>query len=226
LLVDLSQSMGFGSVAHTKVDYARTLAATFAYFLASQRDAVGLLTFHQQIVDYIPARFRPGHLHRLFVSLEGALAGHATDLTRPMEHIAELVSRRGLIVLISDLLAPIEQLQEKLGYLRSRGHEVVVMRILDPAERDFTFAGASMFEDLESGRRMYVDPDEVRQQYLHNFAEHARQLEEICGSLGVDLFEFTTQRPLEMALFDFMQARQRRGRSVARRHAMSGASAG
>ena len=225
LLVDLSRSMGFGSLAYTKIDYARTLAATFAYYLASQRDAVGLLTFHQEIAEYIPARFRPGHLHRLLVSLENAPAGEDTDLGRPIQHIAELVAKRGLIVLVSDLLAPTEQLRENLSYLRSRGHEVVVMRVLDPAERDFTFSDASMFVDLETGRRMYVDPQEIRDNYLQRFAEHARSLEQICGGLGIDLHELTTDQPLELALFDFIQARLRRGRTVARRQSMSGATA-
>ncbi len=221
LLVDLSRSMGFGSLSYTKIDYARTLAATFAYYLASQRDAVGLLTFHQQIVDYIPARFRTGHLHRLLVALENTPAGESTDLARPMEHIAELVSKRGLIVLVSDLLTPIAPLQNHLSYLRSRGHEVVVMRILDPAERDFTFSHASMFEDLESGRRMYVDPQAIRSEYMRRSAEHAQAVEEICGGLGIDLCDFTTDQPLELAMFDFLQTRLRRGRSVSHRHMLS-----
>jgi uncharacterized protein (DUF58 family) len=226
LLTDLSRSMGFGSLAYNKVDYARTMAATFAYYLSNQRDAVGLLTFHREISDYIPARFRPGHLHRILVALETALAGDATDLARPMEHLAELVSKRGLIVLISDLLTPIDQLKDSLAYLRSRGHEVVILRVLDPAERDFTFTDASMFMDLESGRRLYVDPQEVRANYLRRFAEHSQALEELCGGLGIDLCEFTTDHPLELALFDFVQARARRGRLVNRRYAHSPSATG
>ena len=217
LLVDLSRSMGFGSLEYSKFEYARTLAATFAYFLASQRDAVGMLTFHQEIVEYIPARFRPGHLHRLMICLEKALAGESTDLARPLEHVAELVSKRGLIVLISDLLAPVEQLRENLSYLCSRGHEVAVIRILDPAERTFTFSDAAMFVDLESGRQMYVDPPEIRSRYLERFGDHARQVEQICGGLGINFSVFTSERPLELALFDFIRARMRRGRFLSRR---------
>ncbi len=113
--------MGYGSLEYAKVEYARTLAATFTYYLATQRDAVGLLTFHQEIVDYIPARFRPGHMHRLMISLEQSLAGEDTNLERPIEHIAELVSKRGMIVLISDLLAPIDRLRESLFLLAVAG---------------------------------------------------------------------------------------------------------
>ncbi len=221
LLVDLSRSMGFGSVGYTKYEYARTLAATFAYFLASQRDAVGLLTFHQQIEQYIPARFRTGHLHRLLIGLEQSLAGESTDVVRPMERIADLVSKRGLIILLSDLLVPAEQLQKHLSYLRSRGHEVVIMRVIDPAERDFSFSDASMFVDMESGRRMYVDPREIRSRYLAEFSRHAELISDICGGLGVDLSLFTTDQPLELALFNFIQTRLRRGRPIARTKLMT-----
>ena len=105
LLVDLSRSMGYGSLAYDKVDYARTAAATLAYFLSLQRDAVGLVTFDAAITDYLPARFRPGHLHRLMMCLEQAPAGTATDLAAPLEQIAATVRKRGLVMLISDLLA-------------------------------------------------------------------------------------------------------------------------
>src|SRR6516164_156497 len=108
LLVDLSRSMGFGTLGWTKVDYARTAAATLAYFLALQRDAVGLVTFDERIAEYLPARYRPGHLQRLMVGLERAVAGTSTDLASPMQQIASTVRKRGLLVLISDLLSPVE----------------------------------------------------------------------------------------------------------------------
>src|SRR5436190_10913516 len=87
LLVDLSRSMGYGSIDYTKVEYARTAAATLAYFLAMQRDAVGLVTFDERIADYVPARYRPGHLHRLMLCLERAVAGTSTDLASPLEQV-------------------------------------------------------------------------------------------------------------------------------------------
>ncbi len=217
LLVDMSRSMGFGSLAYTKVEYARTVAATLAYFLSLQRDAVGLITFDEKISEYLPARYRPGHLHRLMLCLERPLAGKATNLTAPMERIAGTVRRRGLIVLVSDLLTPVDTLQTDLGYLRARGHEVVLLRILDPSERDFTFSDAAMFQDLESGRQLYIDPAAARAQYLERFAEHTAAVERACSNLGIDLFQMTTDRPLELALFDFVAARLRRGRQVARR---------
>ncbi len=217
LLVDLSRSMGFGSIGYTKAAYAQTAAATLAYFLSLQRDAVGLVTFDDKIADYLPARYRPGHIHRIILALERAVAGSGTDLTPPLEQIARTANKRGLVVLLSDLLTPIDALEAQLGCLRSRGHEVVVMRVLDPAEVEFGFAESAVFHDLESGREMYVDPQTVRAEYLRRFGEHAGAISRTCLRLGVDLYSLTTNGPLELALFDFLNSRLRRGRQTLRR---------
>ena len=219
LLVDLSRSMGFGSLSYNKAEYAKTAAATLAYFLSVQRDAVGLVTFDERMQDYLPARFRPGHMHRVMLALERALAGSATDLAPPLEQVAKTASKRGLVVLISDLLAPVEALETQLGYLRSRGHEVVVMRVLDPAEVDFRFDESAIFHDMESGRRLYVDPRTVRSRYLQAFAQHADAIQRACSRLGIDYYSLASDRPLELALFDFLNARLRRGRQTMRRRA-------
>jgi uncharacterized protein (DUF58 family) len=217
LLVDLSSSMRYGSLDYDKATYAKTVAATIAYFLSLQRDAVGLVTFDQAVKEYLPARFRPGHLHRLMICLERAPAGTATDLALPLEQVAKTARKRGLVVLLSDLLAPVEELETRLGYLRSRGHEVVVLRLLDPAEVSFPFDQAAQFEDLESGRQLYVDPQSVRQRYLDRFGEHAAALARTCSKLGIDYSTLETSEPLERALFDLLSARLRRGRQIARR---------
>jgi len=227
LLVDLSRSMAYGSKSYTKGDYARTIAATFAYFLSLQRDAVGLMTFDDRIIDYLPARFRPGHLHRLMMSLESEEGGRSTNLREPLEQVAKVVNKRGLIVLISDLLAPMESVEECLGYLCTRGHDVVLFRVLDPSEIAFPFEEASLFLDLEDQRQLYVDPAAMRDDYLEKFRAHSAQVQAVCGNLGVELFEVTTDRPLDMALFELLQARQRpagkRASRTARRRPGGGA---
>jgi uncharacterized protein (DUF58 family) len=217
LLVDLSRSMGFRSLEYDKAEYAKTAAATFAYYLSLQRDAVGLVTFDEQIQEFLPARFRPGHLHRIMLCLERSLSGTSTNLALPLEQIARTATKRGMIVLVSDLLAPLADLESQLGTLRSRGHEVVVVRVLDPAEASFGFDEAVLFEDLESGRQLYVDPQAVRENYLAQFAEHTAAIQTICNNLGIDYYSITTDQPLELALFDFLNARLHRGRHVARR---------
>lgn len=217
LLVDLSRSMGYRSIEYSKAEYVRTLAATLAYFLFTQHDAVGLVTFDDKIREYLPARYRPGHLHHLMLCLERPVAGTSTDLVAPIEQIANTVTKRGLVVLLSDFLTPLETLQTNLGYLRLRGHEVVAVRVLDPAEKEFSIDQPAIFHDLESGRDLYVDPDATRADYLERFAEHSAAIHTACGSLGIDLFTVTTDRPLELALYDFLNVRRRRGRQITRR---------
>jgi uncharacterized protein (DUF58 family) len=222
LLVDMSKSMGFGSGDFSKAEYAKTMAATLAWFLNHQRDAVGLVTFGDRIVDMIPPRYRAGHLRRLMVMLENSTSGESTDLAAPLEQIAQTVSKRGLVVLISDLLTPVEQFAKQLGYLRSRGHDVVILRTLDPTEVDFNFDQATMFQDLETGREIYIDPQNAAAEYKQRFEEHEAAVRKMCDQLGVDFFQIRTDQPLETALFNLLQARAQRGQTVKRATQMGG----
>ena len=223
LIVDLSRSMEYGSLGFTKAEYARTLAATLAYFLNTQRDAAGLTTFHDAVLDYLPARYRPGHLRRLMLLLDRAAAGTSTNLVRPLERAAELLRKRGVVVLVSDLLTPLDGLSSQLAALTSRGHEVLIFQVLDPAETKFDFTEASLFVDVESGRELYVDPQATRDEYLRRFQEHQRQLQTIVDQLGIELLPTPTDRPLEQALADYLHSRGMRGRAT-RRRAMTGTS--
>jgi len=222
LLVDGSRSMGYGSLDYTKGQYAATLAATLAYFLATQRDAVGLATFDSSVTQFIPSRFRPGQLRRLFAALEQPPSGKETDLAAPLEQAAELVRKRGLLVLISDLLAPLERLEASLGALRAMGHEVLVFQTLDPAELDFSFDAPSEFEDAETGRRWYIDPATARESYQQKLAAHLKAVETICAHLGIDYRRLRTDEPLEWALVDVLDARQRGGQTRRTRRRAAG----
>ncbi len=210
LVVDQSKSMAFGSLSYNKLEYAKTLAATLAYYLSMQRDSVGLMTFDEQIGDYLSARNRPGHLRGILVALSRPVAGKGTDIDAPLRQIASLVRRRGLIVLISDLLAPIETLQTNLAYLRSRGHEVMILRVLDPGETDLKLESPGMIVDMETGKEIYLDPDISRAGYREKFKRHQAELQTTCSSLGVELFDMPTNTPLEQALFHVVNTQKRR----------------
>lgn len=217
MLLDTSRSMNFGSTGYSKSEYARTLAATLAYFLNSQRDAVGLATFSSEIDDFIPPRYRVGHLRRLLVSLERAADGTATHLAKPLEQVAERLNKRGMLVLISDLLAPLETLELSLGSLAARGQEVIVFHVLDPEELAFDYASPEMFEDLESKSRLYVDPVAIRTEYLRRFGKHLQAIEEISARLGLTYHRLPTSTPLETALPEVVRVRmQMRGNSRTR----------
>ncbi|MEY2410324.1 MAG: hypothetical protein QOF48_2994 [Verrucomicrobiota bacterium] len=212
LLVDNSRSMGFGSVGYTKAQYANTLAATLALFLHQQGDATGLLTFDERIRDYLPARHKPGHLRHLMLALEKPASGAATNLEAPLQRIVEIVRKRGVMLLLSDLLAPIESLEKNLGRLTAAGHEVLLFHLLDPAELSLKFDKAALFLDLESGREIYLDPGHARANYRRQLDAHIAAARAICEKLGIGYHRFGTDQPLELALFDFLRARmQRRG---------------
>jgi len=219
LLVDRSRSMTYGSRGWTKVDYAGTLAASLAWFLAQQGDATGLLTFDETVREYLPARHRPGHLRHLMLALEKPAIGAATDLVAPLRRIAELVQKRSLMVLISDLLAPPESLEAPLSLLTAARHEVVVFQVLDPAELNFDFTTAARFQDLETGRDLFLDPTLARTEYQRRLGEHLTAVKAICEKLGIAHVQLSTAQPLETALFDFLKARADRGKLVRRRTA-------
>src|ERR1041385_8788312 len=131
LLVDNSRSMSYGSRGYSKAQYAATLAATLAYFLYLQGDAVGLLTFDEQIREYLLARHRTGHLRHLMLALEKPAGGQDTNLAAPLKRIAEIVRKRGVIVLLSDFLTAVERLETELMAITAAGHEVIVFQVLD-----------------------------------------------------------------------------------------------
>src|SRR5262249_42110602 len=187
LVLDTSRSMHYRSGPYTKSDYARTAAATIAYFLAMQGDAVGVLTFEDRVTEYLPPRHRPGHLRRLMAAPEREPAGRSTDLAAPLEQIAATVRKRGLVVLISDLLVSADPLRTRLSYLRSRGHDVIVLRVLDPAEARFAFTAPAMFHDLESGRELYIDPEAARGEYPPPVPPHAAAGGRAGVGLGIEV---------------------------------------
>ncbi len=216
LLVDRSRSMTFASGGVTKADYAATLAATLAWFLDGQGDATGLLTFDGAVRDYLPARHRPGHLRQLLLALERPAEGRETDLVAPLERAAALLHKRGWIVLLSDLLAPPDRLEKSLSALGAIGHEVIVFQILDPAELSLDFDEPAWFEDLETGRTLFIDPAAARKGYRERLEKHAADIRAICQRLGMSWNRVETSRPLELALLEFVRDHSRRGRRINR----------
>lgn len=217
LIVDQSRSMAYGSLAYSKSEYARTLAATLAYYFSMQRDAVGMVTFEAKVSGRVPARFRPGQLKRLLGLLEQEPSGEGTDLQQPLAQLAELVHHRSLMLVISDFLVPLESFRSALAFLRARRHEVVLMRVIDPGERSLALKQPSMLRDMESGREIYVDPQSANEKYQRRFAEHSLQLAKLAGELGIGWIELDTDQPLELALFAMLSQQQRKSGPSGRR---------
>ena len=219
LLVDNSRSMTFGSGSYAKAAYANTFAATLAYFLSQQGDAVGLMTFDETVREYLPARNRPGHLRQLMLALEKAPGGAGTDVSAPLKRMAELVRKRAMIVLVSDLLAPVESLERSLAMLTASGHEVLIFHVADRAEIAFDFAAPARFLDLETGNDLFLEPSVARAEYTRQREAHLAGIRAICERLGIAHHRLMTDEPLELALFDFLNGRRARGKIVRRKAA-------
>ncbi|MFN9604571.1 MAG: DUF58 domain-containing protein [Planctomycetota bacterium] len=211
LVVDQSRSMQYGSIAYTKHDYARTLGATLSLHLIRQRDAVGLLTFDASVKEVVTARYRHGQRRRILGLLDRQPSGNRTDLSQPLSEVAQLVSQRSLVLILSDFLVPVESLRIPLGLLRARRHEVVLMRILDPREIDFQLDGPAMVRDAESQREIFVDPNQAKELYRQRFAEHELGLRSLCESSGIAMETLRTDLPMDRALVRFLSKQQRSG---------------
>jgi uncharacterized protein (DUF58 family) len=211
LVVDQSRSMQFGSGGFTKADYASTLAATLCSFLMKQGDAVGVTTFAEGVQEHVPARNRPGHLRRVMMELEKPLRGAGTSLEMSISQMAGLLQKRGMICVVTDLLAPVDQLEKQLGLLGAVGHDVVLFHLQDRAEIDFNFTKASHFRDAESGREFFVDPAVAKENYLKNMEAHQAMVKSTCERLGMEYHWCPTDRPLELALYEFVSNRSKQG---------------
>jgi len=207
LLVDTSSSMRFGSGALNKFDYAATVATSLAYLLLRQHDSVGCVTFDETIQAEVPVRSRENHLNLIVRSLEASQQKAKTDLFEILRHVAEVNPRRGMVVLVSDLLAPREPLLRGLRQLRQRGHDVMVFHILDDQELDFSFEGSTRFEGLETSERLNCNPRALREGYLTALREFLAEVRHGCAREMVDYALMRTSEPLDSALAAYMSNR-------------------
>lgn len=208
IMLDVSGSMGYGSRGLTKFDYAQCLAASLAYLMNRQRDGVGLTAFDEKIVGMLPASARTGHLRAMLLTLERLKLGQKTNVAKPMHQLATSISKRGMVVLISDLLDDPEQVIRGLKHFTFRGTDVVVFHVLDPHELEFPFERATRFTDMESGAEVTAVPAVVRQHYIDAMqgliARYRREL----GGAGIDYHLLTTADPLELALMQYLSTRE------------------
>jgi uncharacterized protein (DUF58 family) len=215
LIVDQSRSMGYGSLSYTKCDYGNTVGATLAYLLQLQGDAVGLLSFADGIREFLPPRYRPGHLRTMMLALDKKPLGEATDLEQPIRKISEIARKRGVMVLISDFLAPLEKFEREFLHLAAAGHQLVVFQILDPTEQRFTFGKSALFEDSENKSELFISPESARKNYLEKFEAHRGTLKRIVERVGGTFLTMATDQPIERGLLAFLQKNE--GKSGRRR---------
>jgi uncharacterized protein (DUF58 family) len=209
LLVDASGSMGYGTHGLTKFEYGACVAASIAYLMNRQRDAVGLMAFDERVVEMLPASARPGHLRALLLTLDRLKLGRETNVSKPIHQLAESLSKRGLVVLISDLLDDPDAVVRALRHFRYRGTDVIVFQILDPDELEFPFDRATRFEDLETSEEIMAVPGLVRDHYLREIGRLIETYRRELGAAGIDYQLLRTTDSLELALLSYLSTRAR-----------------
>jgi uncharacterized protein (DUF58 family) len=207
VLFDVSRSMGFGSQAVTKIQYASYLAACLAYLAHRQRDRVGIITFDSDIVAHVPPSAK--HFDILLHTLDRAKPERPGNLAGPVNKVAEHFRRRSVIVLISDFYEEPDVVLDAIKPLRFLGNELIVFHVLDPAEIDFTYRDASSFEDLESGEQMPVVPESFGDEYRALIRAHVEALATKFSEHRIDYTLLNTADPLDKALFSYLSSRQK-----------------
>ena len=208
VLLDASNSMQFGSHGVNKMDYARYLAASLFYLaIHGQRDAAGLITFDDEIRNYIRPSTKQGQLQRLLAGLEQAEARARTDFAKPMRCFQELVKRRGIVLIVSDFWEPAESIVRTIEPLRFRGNEVVLFHVLDPKDVRPKLNGPAILIDMENENQLEVTPDYARQEYREKIEAHIAGLRDRTQAAGMGYYLLMTDRPLDEALREYLTLR-------------------
>jgi uncharacterized protein (DUF58 family) len=192
----------------TKLAYAERLTAALALLLLRQRDAVGLIRFDDRIRSAVPPRARHGQWRRVIAALEEPGTGRASSAAEALAQAARLISRRGMIILISDLLMDVPDVERAMRGLRAAGHDVTVLHVMDPAERELPSSGEALFVDPESELSVAASIADVRTAYKNTVDEVVDEWRTMLGSLGIGYEVVTTDAPFGVPLRRAFAARQ------------------
>ncbi len=214
-LVDVSGSMGYrGSDGGrlSKLEYASYLSAALSYLVKHQQDSPGLVTFDEGIRDFIPPKQGQRHLFTILATLEGLAAREGTDISQVLRLIAQRLTRRGVVVLISDCHGKTDEVIEGIRQIVARGHELILFHLLDEDEVSFPFKALTSFKDMESRVEVMSDPIRLRKLYLERLAGFQAEVKAGCASAGADYRFISTAEPMEVVLRDYLLYRRQRGR--------------
>ena len=206
-VLDTSGSMNFGSDGVTKLEYARRIAGTLGYLAVEQGDAVGISCVADGIVQSLPAKRNPSHLINFFDILEQCRPTGKTELVPVLHELAETVSQRALIVILSDFFEEPELLRECFQHLRFRKHDVSAFQLLDPKELDFSFRRPMRFLDMEGGPAIFAEPNDIADRYQKALANYLTELRQVVLESGVDYHQVRLDEDYEQVLTRFLIGR-------------------
>jgi len=209
VLLDASASMGFGAKV-TKFDYAKYLASSLIYLAHLQRDSAGLITFHDEVSNFVRPTSRQGQLMRLLHAIGEAELGKRTNFEKPFFELQQFMKRRGVTALISDFFEDPETVVKTVEPLRFRGNELILFHVLDPRELELKLDDGALLVDMETGEALESTPDYAKTEYRQKMQAHIEQLKTKAQAAGIDYFLLRTDRPLDEALREYLTIRQGR----------------
>ena len=211
ILLDASASMQYSSGGISKFQYATYVAAALSYLMIKQRDSVGLVTFDQNIRSYLPPRSVNTYLNVILRQLQETQTGDKTNLSETFHQLAERIQRRGLIIILSDLLDDPLRVLSGLKHFRHKKHEVIVFQILDPMERSFLFKHDSTFLDMETGEKISTQPWHIRREYQQLMNDFIETYKHQCLANKIDYILMDTKQDFDRLLLHYLIKRKRIG---------------
>ncbi len=209
LLVDCSGSMAYATGGRmSKMDYAISLAAALGYMMVHQQDSVGLVTFDEKVRGFLPPKSKRSHLMNILSILARTRPSAKTNLAAALHDVAGRIKKRGLIILLSDLLAGQEEVIKALHHLKYRGHDMIIFQVLDHSELTFEFDGQVRFEEPETGETIEVDPQAIRASYLKEIQAFIDEYKRQCQSVRADFITVDNAMTFDKALLEFLAQRQ------------------
>jgi len=207
IILDKSKSMAYGSGDLSKLQYGSYLSAALTYLLLRQQDAVGLTLFDTEVRTHIRPSSRPSMLNNILTQLENVTPGEETSIGHSLHHLADRINRRGLVIIISDMLDDLDNIMHGLKHFRHDRHEVLVFHVLDPREIDFSFDAHTKFKDMESGEVKATEPWHIQKEYQKAVENFRTTLGVRCREQHVDYIPLSTDQSLDVALLAYLNKR-------------------
>jgi uncharacterized protein (DUF58 family) len=212
IVLDASRSMAYASKGNLpKIRYASFLVAALSYMMIKQQDAVGLAVYDEAVNTYLPPHATKSYLRQILIALEKVQAGRKTGGGRSLHQIADRIKRRGLVVVVSDLLDNPDEIIAALKHFRHKKNEVIVMHILDPLERSFAFDTDAEFKDMETSEQLMTQPWQIKRAYQETMATFLERYKRECRENYIDYVLLDTATPYDVALFKYLNKREMLG---------------
>ena len=209
IILDTSKSMLYSSAEVSKLSYANSLAASLSYLMINQQDAVGIAKFSEKIDTFIPPKARPSHLNLILSQLDDKDSGNDTQIGMVLHELADRIKKRGMVILISDLLDKPENIMKGLKHFRHQNQEVIVFHIQDRKESEFDFDTRTKFFDMETGEEIVTEPWHIRSNYNELISKLKRNYKSNCRENLIDYVPLFTDQSLDIGITEYLIKRSK-----------------